>query len=144
MTILLFKHSLCFTLLIFSYSIAANNLEMYIPTEHDNVVDDVSMLNQYNHLKLYISSFFVEINAPQYHYQSDGCYGITLMMGNMDKATSEFPIVASFKPHQRHPVGQLRNGVREGHYTDFLGCEALLLKGDYYYHPIVEEVCSGT
>ena len=133
--------SIHFTIsLIYSYSISATNLEMYIPTEHGNAVDDISMLDQYNHLKLFISSFFAEISDFQHQYNSDGCYGITLMMGDFDKTSSEFPIVMSFKPHQRHPVGQLRNGVREDHYTDFLGCEALLLKGDYHYHPVIADV----
>ena len=115
---------------------------MFIPTEHGNVVDDVSMLDQYNHLKLDIASLFVEITAPVSNYKSNGCYGITLIMDSPDKIPGYFPIVASFRPHRRHPVGQLRNGNHEGHYTEFLGCEALLLKGDYHYHPVISEVCS--
>ena len=104
------------------------------------MVNDVTLLDQYDHIQLEVTSLFTEITAPELHYKSNGCYSFTVLLGG-EKVTGHFPIIASFKPHQRHPVGQLRNGQKTDHYTSFLGCESLLLKGDYHYHASIAEVC---
>ena len=98
------------------------------------MVNDVTRLDEFNHVKLDIASLLVEISAPELHYKSNGCYSFTVLLGGDNKATGRFPVLLSFKPHKRHPMGQIRNGQKEDHALEFLGCESLLLKGDYYYH----------
>lgn len=110
-----------------------------MPTVEGNVVNDVTRLDEFNHVKLDIASLLVEISAPELHYKSNGCYSFTVLLGGDNKATGRFPVLLSFKPHKRHPMGQIRNGQKEDHALEFLGCESLLLKGDYYYHPIVSD-----
>lgn len=122
-----------------SYTIGASDLIVYVPTVEGNVVNDVTRLEEFNHVALDVSSLLVEISAPELHYKSNGCYSFTVLLGGDNKASGRFPVLLSFTPHKRHPVGQIRNGQKADHALEFLGCESLLLKGDYYYHPVVSD-----
>ena len=69
------------------------NLSVIIPTTSGNVVNDVSLVSQYNHLKFDISTLAVEISAPQSHYRENGCFAITILLGGETQSTGSCVLV---------------------------------------------------
>ena len=126
------------------YTVACNDISFIFPTTKDNVVNDITLPNQYDHVKLKISNAFIEINGPENHYKGNGAFTFNILLGEQKGTPGEYPILVSFKHHQRHPINQIRSGQQLDHYTDFLGCESILLKGDYNYHSTISDDIQDT
>ena len=126
------------------YSVTFSDLSAIIPTTHDNVVNDVTLPQSFDHLKLNVSEAYIEINGPDNHYKGNGCSSFSVVLGSQKNTAGTFPILLSFRHHDRHPINQIRSGQKGDHYTDCLGCESILIKGDYHYHSVVSEEVQDT
>ena len=114
---------------------SVSDVSLIIPTVEDNVVNDVTLTDQYDYLQFTLSSFAVTISAPQLHYNALTTFAFSILLGDMSNDQGKYPIVVSFRPHRRNPVGQIRNGDGE-HTTDFLGIDSprLIFYGEVYSH----------
>lgn len=121
------------------YTVALSNLSMIVPVTKDNVVNDVTIPQHFDHLKLDLSAAYVEINGPVNHYNENGVFDFNVVLGEQKPSTEKYPILVSFKHHERHPLNQISHGQQSSHYTDCLCCESILVKGSYHYHSVVSE-----
>ena len=128
---------------IHSYTVSVSDISLIIPTVKDNVVNDVTLTDQYDYLKFNVTSFAVAISAPQLHYNALTTFAFSVLFGEMSNELGKYPIVVSFKPHRRNPVGQIRNGDRD-HTTDFIGCQYIQIQGEYNAHPEVSDDVSDS
>ncbi len=106
-------------------------------------MNDITLPNQYDHIKLKISNAFIEINGPENHYKGNGAFTFNILLGEQKGQAGNYPILVSFKHHQRHPVNQIRSGQQSDHYTDFLGCESILLNCFAVSLPYLESNLNG-
>ena len=114
------------------------DLSLIIPAVEDNVVNDVTLTDQYDYVRFDISSFSATISAPQLHYKSLNSFVFSVLLGESPNEVGKYPILVSLKPHQRNPVSQIRNGEKD-HTTDFLGCKCIQIQGEYNAHPEVSD-----
>ena len=63
------------------YCFSLSDLSIIIPNTPNNVVNDVSLTDQYDQLHLSVTSAYVEINAPVSHYKDNGCYSFNIVLG---------------------------------------------------------------
>lgn len=106
-------------------------------------MNDVTLTDQYDFLQFNLSSLAVTISAPQLHYNALATFAFSVLLGDMSNDQGKYPIVVSFKPHRRNPVGQIRNGDRD-HTTDFIGCQYIQIQGEYNAHPEVSDDVSDS
>ena len=64
-----------------TYCFSVSDFTAVIPNTPGNVVNDVTLKDQYDHLQLHVSSLYVEINAPVYHYKANGSYSFHILLG---------------------------------------------------------------
>lgn len=136
------------------YCFSLSDVSVILPNTPNNVVNDVSLTDQYDQLHLDVSSAYVEVNAPVSHYKGNGCYSFNIVLGqhlstdgtlpSLSDIAENYPILLSFKPHQLDPVGQIRNGQNTTHSTPFCGCESITLNGEYWYNGVISDDCQDS
>ena len=126
------------------YTVGFSDISIIFPTTHDNVVNDITLPQHYDHLKLRVSSAYIEINGPNNNYKGNDCFTFNILLGEQLASSGAYPVLLSFKHHERHPLNQVRSGQKEDHYIDCLGCDSLMIKGDYHFHGVISEEVQDT